>query len=71
MCSWLWLRSRLLPPGLALAGLLTSAWCALSGLAYLVFPPFGLAINLYTLDSPMALVEITTSVWLLVRGVPR
>jgi hypothetical protein len=71
VCFWLWLRSGLLPRGLALAGVLTSAWCALSGLAYLVFPPFGLAVNLYTLDSPMALVEIATSVRLVVRGIPR
>lgn len=71
VCFWLWLRSRLLPRGLAVAGLLASAWCALSGLIYLVFPPFGLAVNLYTLDSPMALTEVATSAWLLVRGVPR
>jgi len=64
LCAWLWLRSRLLPWGLAVAGVVASAWCLVSTVIYLVLPPFGRAVNLYTLDTPMALYEMATGVWL-------
>ena len=68
LCAWLWLKSRYVPRWLALSGVIASGWCVVSAFLYLLFPAFGDAINLYTLDSPMALFEIVISVWLIVRG---
>jgi len=68
LCAWLWLKSRYLPRWLAISGVIASAWCFVSAFLYLVFPEFGDAINLYTLDSPMGLYEMVIGVWLLVRG---
>ena len=47
-----------------MAGVVASAWCLVSTVIYLVLPPFGRAVNLYTLDTPMALYEMATGVWL-------
>jgi hypothetical protein len=66
--AYLWLKSRYVPRGLAIFGLISSGWCAFSAFAYLMFPAFGKAINLYTLDTPMALFELALSLWLLVKG---
>jgi hypothetical protein len=68
VCAYLWAKSRYIPRGLALFGLISSAWCAISALAYLIFPEFGKAINLYTLDTPMAIFELVLSFWLLFSG---
>ena len=68
LCAWLWLKSRYVPRWLALSGVVASGWCVLSAMLYLVFPAFGDAVNLYTLDSPMAVFEIVISIWLIVRG---
>jgi hypothetical protein len=68
LCAWLWLKSRYVPRWLALSGVIASGWCVLSAFLYLVFPAFGTAVNLYTLDSPMAVFEIVISFWLLFRG---
>ncbi len=68
LCAWLFLKSRYVPRWLAVSGVIASAWCVLSAFLYLVFPGFGEAINLYTLDSPMAVYEIVIAVWLIVRG---
>lgn len=71
LCAWLWLRSREVPRVLAAWGLVASTWCALSGMAFLLFPGFGRAVNLYTLDTPMALFEMALSAWLLGKGIRR
>jgi len=68
VCSTLWFKSRYIPRWLSTSGLIASAWCAVSAFAYIIFPAFGTAVNLYTLDSPMALFEIVTSFWLLFKG---
>jgi hypothetical protein len=68
VCSYLWFKSRYIPRWLATAGVITSAWCVVSAFAYIIVPGFGTAVNLYTLDSPMALFEIVTSFWLLFKG---
>ena len=65
---YLFLKSGYIPRWLAIGGLISSAWCAASGVAFLISPAFGNAINLYSLDSPMGLFEIAASAWLLFKG---
>jgi hypothetical protein len=68
VCGYLWLRSRYIPGALAVVGLVTSAWCVLCTLAYIVDPDFADTVNLWWFDSPMALFDVATSFWLLFRG---
>jgi hypothetical protein len=66
--GWLWLKSRYIPRGLALFGLISSAWCAVCAFAYSISPGFSQVVNLWWFDTPMALFDITLSVWLLTKG---
>ena len=68
VCAWLWFRSKYIPRGLALYGVIASAWCVLCAFIYLVFPHFNKIVNDWWFDFPMALFELVVSVWLLVRG---
>ena len=68
VCFYLWFKSRYIPRALAAGGAISSAWCAASAFAFLVFPDFGKAINLYSLDTPLGIFEIATSFWLLFKG---
>jgi hypothetical protein len=70
LCAWLWFRSRYIPRALAGFGVVASAWCVLCAFAFLVFPDFDQVVNAWAFDTPMALFEIATSVWLLFRGLP-
>jgi hypothetical protein len=66
--GYLWLKSKYIPKALAAFGLISSAWCVFCAFAYLVFPGFSKAFNLWLFDSPMTLFELALSVWLLTRG---
>jgi hypothetical protein len=66
--AWLWLRSLYIPRGLALVGVVASAWCLFCALAYIANPAFSNVVNLWLFDMPMALFYISLSVWLLFRG---
>jgi hypothetical protein len=68
VCAWLWLKSRYIPKGLALFGVIASAWCIFCAFIFLIFPHFNKVVNDYLFDSPMALFELVVSVWLLVKG---
>jgi len=68
VCSYLWFKSNYIPRALAAWGVLSSAWCAASAFAFIIFPDFGRAVNLYSLDAPIAVFEIATSFWLLFKG---
>jgi Domain of unknown function (DUF4386) len=68
VCSYLWLKSRYIPRGLAAFGLISSAWCVLCAFVFLIFPKFDKAVNAYWFDSPMALFELALSLWLLFKG---
>ena len=67
-CAYLWLKSRYIPRGLSIFGVIGSAWCVFCAFAYLIFPQFNRIINDYIFDTPMALFELVVSVWLLFRG---
>src|SRR2546428_2309809 len=68
VCAYLWLKSQYIPRGLALFGVIGSAWCVLCAFVYLIFPNFNKIVNDYIFDSPMALFELIVSIWLLVKG---
>ena len=68
VCAWLWLKSNYIPRGLAIFGVVGSAWCVFCAFAYLIFPNFNKIVNDYIFDSPMALFELVVSFWLLFKG---
>jgi hypothetical protein len=68
VCAWLWLKSKYIPKGLSIFGVIGSAWCVLCAFVYLIFPGFGKPVNPYWFDSPMALFELVVSVWILFKG---
>jgi uncharacterized protein DUF4386 len=68
VCSYLFLKSNYVPKGLALFGVISSAWCVLCSFVYLIFPGFAQPVNPYWFDSPMALFELALALWLLFRG---
>lgn len=68
LLGFLWFRSRYIPRSLAILGIASSAWAALSTLTYIIAPAFGDAVNRWFFDTPMALYEVVLSIWLLGRG---
>jgi hypothetical protein len=69
VCSYLFLKSNYIPKGLALFGVVSSAWCVLCAFIYLVFPGFAKPVDPYWFDSPMAIFELVLSFWLLFKGI--
>jgi len=68
ICAWLWFKSNYIPKGLAVFGVISSAWCVLCAFIFLIFPMFNKIVNDYIFDSPMALFELILSFWLLFKG---
>src|SRR6266567_8178058 len=68
VCAWLWLKSNYIPKGLAIFGVIGSAWCVFCAFVYLIFPNFNKIVNDYIFDTPMAIFELAVSFWLLFRG---
>lgn len=68
LCAWLWFRSNYIPKGLALFGVISSAWCVFCAVVYLIFPNFNKIVNDYVFDLPMAIFELVVSFWLLFKG---
>ena len=68
VCAWLWLKSSYIPKGLAIFGVISSAWCVVCAFIFLIFPHFNKVVNDYAFDTPMALFELIVSFWLLFKG---
>ena len=68
VCAYLWLKSNYIPKGLAVFGVISSAWCVICAFVYLVFPGFAKPVDPYWFDSPMAIFEMVLSFWLLFKG---
>ena len=68
VCAWLWLKSNYIPRGLAIFGIISSAWCVICAFIYLILPDFAKPVNPYWFDSPMAIFEMVLSFWLLFKG---
>jgi len=69
VCAWLWLKSRYIPKGLAVFGIVSSAWCVICAFVFLIFPGFAKPVDPYWFDSPMAIFELVLSIWLLSKGI--
>ena len=68
VCSYLWFKSGYIPRALSAFGLISSAWCVLCALAFLVFPNFNYTVNDWLFDTPMGLFEMATGFWILFKG---
>jgi hypothetical protein len=68
ICAYLWFKSRYIPRPLAAFGVISSAFCVACTLVFYVFPNFDQIVNLWLFDSPMAIFDIATSFWLLIKG---
>jgi hypothetical protein len=68
VCAWLWLKSKYIPRGLSIFGVVGSAWCVICAFVFLLFPNFNKIVNDYAFDTPMALFELAVSFWLLIKG---
>jgi hypothetical protein len=68
ICAWLWLKSNYIPKGLALFGVVSSAWCVICAFVFLIFPGFAKPVDPYWFDSPMAIFEMALAFWLLFKG---
>src|SRR5438874_7452610 len=68
VCAYLWLKSKYIPKGLAVFGVISSAWCVICAFVFLIFPSFAKPVNAYWFDSPMAIFEMVLSFWLLFKG---
>src|SRR5881296_2170533 len=68
VCAWLWFKSNYIPKGLALYGVISSAWCVFCAFVYLIFPHFNKIVNDWWFDFPMAVFELVLSFWLLFKG---
>src|SRR6266571_8131763 len=68
VCAYLWLKSNYIPKGLAVFGVISSAWCVICAFVFLIFPHFNKIVNDYWFDSPMAIFEMALSFWLLFKG---
>src|ERR1700730_9246633 len=68
VCAYLWLKSNYIPKGLAIFGVISSAWCVICAFVFLVFPNFNKIVHDYWFDSPMAFFELVLSFWLLFEG---
>jgi hypothetical protein len=68
VCAWLWFKSKYIPGGLSIYGVIASAWCVFCAFVYLVFPNFNKIVNDWWFDFPMAMFELIVSIWLLVKG---
>jgi hypothetical protein len=68
ICGYLWFQSRYIPRALAVLGVISSAFCVACTLVFYIFPTFDKTVNLWWFDTPMAIFDITLSVWLLFKG---
>jgi hypothetical protein len=68
ICSYLLFKSRFIPGGLAVLGVITSVWCALCAFAFILSPDFARVVDLWWFDTPMVIFEIATGLWFLVKG---
>lgn len=72
VCSVLWLRSRYIPRAWAVCGVISSAWCVVSSLAFIVVPDFAETVSASWFDLPMVIFELGLGLRLLLKGlIPR
>jgi hypothetical protein len=68
ICSYLWFKSKYVPRVLGAWGVISSAFCVGCTFVFIIVPDFARVVNLWWFDSPMALFELSLSLWLLFKG---
>jgi hypothetical protein len=68
LCSYLWFKSRYIPRALAAFGVISSVWCVICAIIFIIFPNFDKTINLYCFDTPMLIFEMILGFVLLFKG---
>lgn len=68
VAGYLWFKSRYIPRVLGALGVITSAFCVLCTVAFILFPNFDSIVSLSVFDTPMGIVDIVTSFWLIFKG---
>ncbi len=71
VCSYLWFKSNYIPRALAAFGVISSVWCAVCTLIFIILPNFTKVVNLWWFDTPMGIFEMALSFWLLFKGLRR
>ena len=66
--AWLFFRSRYIPRGLALCGVLAAAFEGICGFLYLLFPGFGNVVSVNGYEMPMVFFGLVLCLWLLIKG---
>ncbi len=66
---YLFFKSGYIPRLLSVGGAIASAWCVISGLAFIAIPDFDKTVNLWWLDSAMGLFELALGFWLVFKGI--
>lgn len=69
ICSWLLYKSNYIPGGLAVFGIISSAWCVACTITFIIFPSFENTVNLWWFDSAMTVFEIVLCFWILIKGI--
>lgn len=65
---YLWLRSRLIPRGLATWGVLASVLMGGCAFAFIVFPELARVVGVEIYGTPIFLFELTIGLWLVFKG---
>ena len=68
VCSYLWFKSKYIPGWLAIFGLISSAWCVICAVLFIIFPDFDKKVNLYLFDMPVLIFEMILGFVLLFKG---
>ncbi len=68
VCSYLWFRSRYIPRNLAVFGIISSVWCVICAVIFIIHPDFEKTIGLSLFDMPLVIFEITLGIRLLFKG---
>jgi len=68
VCSYLWFKSRYIPRGLAVFGVISSVFGVACTAVFCVLPNFSNIVNLWWFDTPMGIFDIVLSLWLLFKG---
>ena len=68
VCTYLWFKSNYIPRALAGFGMISSVFCAVCTLIFIIFPDFTKGVNLWWFDSPLGVFEMVLSFWLLFKG---
>jgi hypothetical protein len=66
--AYIWMKSNYIPKSLSILGVFASILISIGAFAYIIFPPFGMKLYPFYM-MPMFIFEVTTGLWLLIKGI--